>query len=89
MSDSRTFPEILYPSQFDRYCFDFERQFGLDGEGMRQDAVDFAEKTGGEIYTQVDSARGIIYERGLHYVNSTGIYHVVKKNGYNPIRGGE
>lgn len=41
-------------------------------------ARDYAEKTGGRIYTQVDGDTDRIYSKGVHYVNRTGIYAVIK-----------
>ncbi len=42
-------------------------------------AKGYAEKTRGEIYTQVDGDEDVVYSKGIHYVNRTGIYAVLKK----------
>jgi hypothetical protein len=41
-------------------------------------AWSYAKKTHGEIYTQVDGDDDVVYSKGLHYVNRTGIYAVIK-----------
>lgn len=41
-------------------------------------AHDYAKKTGGQIYTQVDGDDDVLYSKGIHYVNRTGVYAVVK-----------
>ncbi|MEM3143170.1 MAG: hypothetical protein QXW91_00875 [Candidatus Nitrosotenuis sp.] len=38
----------------------------------------YAKKTDGQIYTQVDGDIDVVYSKGIHYVNKTGIYAVIK-----------
>jgi hypothetical protein len=41
-------------------------------------AASYAKRTRGQIYTQVDGDEDVVYSRGIHYVNRTGTYAVVK-----------
>lgn len=41
-------------------------------------AKKYSEKMKGHIYTQVDSDGGILYSKGIRFVNRTGMYAVVK-----------
>lgn len=41
-------------------------------------AWSYAEKTCGQIYTQIDGDIDVVYSKGIHYVNRTGIYAVIK-----------
>ena len=41
-------------------------------------AKNYAEKDKGQIYTQVDGDADVVYSKGIHYVNRTGIYAVIK-----------
>jgi len=43
----------------------------------RNQAVKWAKKTGGQIYTQVDAGMDRVYVKGLAVVNRTGVYIVV------------
>lgn len=38
----------------------------------------YAKKSNGQIYTQVDGDDDVVYSKGIHYVNRTGQYAVVK-----------
>lgn len=42
-------------------------------------AKDYSDKTKGHIYTQIDGDGGIMYSRGIRFVNRTGIYGVIKR----------
>jgi len=41
-------------------------------------ADSYAKKMQGQIYTQVDGDTDVVYSKGIHYVNRTGIYAVIK-----------
>lgn len=41
-------------------------------------ALNYTKEAGGQIYTQVDGDNDVVYSRGVHYVNRTGIYAVIK-----------
>jgi hypothetical protein len=41
-------------------------------------AYGYAKKTNGQIYTQVDGDTDVVYSKGIHYVNRTGVYAVIK-----------
>jgi hypothetical protein len=73
MSDKN---KIEYPDEltFDQIeCYKALRIF----EDLKK-AKGYAEKTGGQIYTQVDGDTDRIYSKGIHYVNRTGMYAVIK-----------
>lgn len=38
----------------------------------------YSKKISGQIYTQVDGDTDVVYSKGIHYVNRTGVYAVVK-----------
>ena len=73
MSDKN---KIEYPDEltFDQIeCYRALRIF----EDLKK-ARGYAEKAGGQIYTQVDGYTDRTYSKGIHYVNRTGIYAVIK-----------
>lgn len=73
MSDKN---RIEYPDEltFDQIeCYKALRIF----EDLKK-ARGYAEKTSGQIYTQVDGDTDRIYSKGIHYVNRTGMYAVIK-----------
>jgi hypothetical protein len=73
MSDKNKI-EYPYELTFDQIeCYKALRIF----EDLKK-ASGYAGKTGGQIYTQVDGDTDRIYSKGIHYVNRTGIYAVVK-----------
>ena len=86
----KEYPVELTISEFDSISWAADDQFGLDdprhNDEIARDVLKFAKKTGGQIYTQVDSdddkGDGTLYSRGLRVVNRTGIYWVVKLEGY-------
>ena len=41
-------------------------------------AKKYAQKIGGQVYTQVDGDTDRLYSKGIRYVNRTGIYAVIK-----------
>ena len=68
--------KIEYPDEltFDQIeCYKALRIF----EDLKK-ARGYAEKTGGQIYTQVDGDTDRLYSKGIRYVNRTGIYAVIK-----------
>lgn len=76
------YPEELSLDEFDSMKWDEEKQFGLDDNRhnslIQDDVEEYAEKTGGQIYTQVEEEGYIYYQRGLQWVNRTGIWEVVR-----------
>jgi hypothetical protein len=42
-----------------------------------KNAWNYAEKTRGQIHTQVDGDTDVVYSKGIHYVNRTGVYAVI------------
>ena len=76
------YPEEITPEEFDSTKWDFAKQFGLDDDRptnqIVQQVKEFAQKTGGQIYTQVDGETDRVYSRGLRFVNRTGLYEIVK-----------
>lgn len=70
----RDYPDQLTIRQADRFK-DFESFYELE------EAMAYAAKTGGQVYTQVDSGGDYpdrLYSKGVHLVNRTGVYIVVK-----------
>jgi len=68
------YPDQLTIRQSGRYK-NFESFYELD------EAKAFAKRTRGQIYTQVDSGSDYpdrLYSKGIHFVNRTGVYIVVK-----------
>ncbi len=82
----KEYPEELTPEEFDSTKWDFAKQFGLDDDRptnqIVQQVKEFAQKTSGQIYTQVDGDTDRVYSRGLRFVNRTGLYEIVKLEGY-------
>lgn len=82
----KEYPEELTFEEFDSIKWEFAKQFGLDDDRpidqIVQEIKEFAQKTGGQIYTQVDGETDRVYSRGLRFVNGTGLYEVVKLEGH-------
>lgn len=83
----KKYPEELTFDEFDSIKWDLELQFGLDDDDVSADQIvrqvkEFAQKIDGQIYTQVDGETERVYSRGLRFVNRTGLYEVVKLEGY-------
>jgi len=83
----KEYPEGPTPEEFDSIKWDLERQFGLDDDDMTADQIvgqvkEFAQKNGGQIYTQVDGETQRVYSRGLRFANRTGLYEVVRLEEY-------
>jgi hypothetical protein len=80
------YPDELTFDQFDMLKWDDEKQFGLsDDRALHEIAKDvrtYAQVTGGQIYTQIDGEEDRVYARGMHLVNRTGIWWVVKMKGF-------
>ena len=81
----RKYPYVITTTQFDDIDWDFTKQFGLDDDRpnneIANDVLEFAKKTGYQIYTQVDGHRNVVYAKGLRFVNRTGLYEVVYVSG--------
>lgn len=81
----REYPEELTFDEFDDMPWDSAKQFGLNDNRelseIVKDVLAFAEKTKGQIYTQVDGDEDRIYSRGMQFVNRTGLWEVVKIKG--------
>jgi hypothetical protein len=73
MSDKNKieYPDEMTCDQMGRY-----KTFRIFQDAKR--AMGYAEKAHGEIYTQVDGDIDVVYSKGIHYVNRTGIYAVIK-----------
>jgi hypothetical protein len=70
----KDYPDELTIRQADRFK-DFESFYELE------EAKGYAERTGGQIYTQVDSGSDYpdrLYSKGIRFVNRTGVYIVVR-----------
>lgn len=82
----KEYPEELTFDEFDSIKWDSAKQFGYDDDRpigqIAQDVKEYAERTGGQIYSQVDADSEVVYSRGLRFVNRTGRYEVVKLEGY-------
>lgn len=81
----KQYPDELTLDEFDEMFYTGKakvRQFGLDKEADVQDVLKYAKKIGGQIYTQVDGEKDRMYSKGPRFVNRTGIYEVVKLEGY-------
>ncbi|MDE1813817.1 MAG: hypothetical protein KGH87_01100 [Thaumarchaeota archaeon] len=76
------YPDELTLDEFDDMPWIKNKQFGLDWQANIKEMKKYAEKIGGQIYTQVDGDNGKMYSKGLRFVNRTGIYEVVKLDGY-------
>lgn len=79
--------EELTFDEFDDEPWRETKQFGVDDKyedeplSKVMDAVKkYHNENGGTIYTQVDSDSGErVYVKGLHHVNATGVFEVVRK----------
>jgi hypothetical protein len=82
----KEYPEELTFDEFDSIKWDSAKQFGYDDDRstglIAQEVKEYAEKTGGQIYSQVDAESEVVYARGLRFVNRTGLYEVVRLEGY-------
>ena len=81
----KQYPDELTLDEFDEMFYTGKakvRQFGLDKEADVQDVLKYARKIDGQIYTQVDGDKDRMYSKGLRFVNRTGLYEVVKLEGY-------
>ncbi|MDH2906548.1 MAG: hypothetical protein PXX83_00425 [Candidatus Nitrosotalea sp.] len=76
------YPDELTLDEFDDMPWIKNKQFGLDRQANIEEIKKYAEKISGQIYTQVDGDSGRMYSKGLRFVNRTGIYEVVKLDGY-------
>lgn len=79
------FPDTLTFDQFDKMGWE-SKQFGLDDSRhdskIAKDVFNYAKKTGGQIYTQVDGDRDRVYSKGLRFVNRVGLWEVVTGQPY-------
>ena len=85
MEPPKPYPDELSLDEFDGMFYTGKakaKQFGLEKEADVQEVVQYAKKIGGQIYTQVDGDEDRMYSKGLRFVNRTGIYEVVKLDGY-------
>lgn len=85
MEPPKPYPDELSLDEFDEMFYTGKakaKQFGLEKEADVQEVVQYAKKIGGQIYTQVDGDEDRMYSKGLRFVNRTGIYEVVKLDGY-------
>lgn len=71
MPDKIEYPEEVNCDQIERY-----KTFEIFDDLMK--AKGYAEKNKGQIYTQVDGDKDVVYSKGIHYVSRTGIYAVIK-----------
>ncbi|MGI0060912.1 MAG: hypothetical protein ACREBA_00495 [Nitrosotalea sp.] len=81
----KPYPDELTLDEFDEMFYTGKakaKQFGLDKDANIQEVREYAKKTGGQIYTQVDGDQDRMYSKGLRFVNRTGIYEVVNLEGY-------
>lgn len=76
------YPDELTLDEFDDTPWIKNKQFGLDRQANIEEIKKYAEKTNGQIYTQVDGDNDRMYSKGLRLANRTGIYEVVKLDGY-------
>ena len=75
----KDYPEVLTLDESDR--FENFETFTKE-EDNRKTAIEFAKKVSGIVYTQVDGDYGsVVYDRGFHIVNRTGVYAVAWKPG--------
>lgn len=65
------YPDEMTCDQMGRY-----KTFEIFDDLMK--AKNFAEKNKGQIYTQVGGDEDVVYSKGIHYVNRTGRYAVIK-----------
>lgn len=87
LQGDENYPEELTFDQFDKISWDYDQQFGLDDDKDMTPAEieEFANKIGGKVYTQVDGENDRVYVKGLHKINRTGIYEVVRREPYNGL----
>lgn len=78
----KSYPDELTFDEFDDMLWTREKQFGLEEQANIEEIKKYAEKISGQIYTQVDGDQDRMYSKGLRFVNRTGIYEVVKLDGY-------
>ena len=78
----KKYPDELTLDEFDDLPWIESKQFGLDRQANIEEIKKYAEKTSGQIYTQVEGDQDRVYSKGLRFVNRTGIYEVVKLDGY-------
>ena len=78
----KSYPDELTFDEFDDMPWIKSKQFGLEVEANIEEIKKYAEKINGQIYTQVDGDQDRMYSKGLRFVNRTGIYEVVKLDGY-------
>ena len=86
MFSKTPYPDELTFDEFDAFGFDFSKQFGLEDDRpnglIAADVKKYADEHNCQIYTQVDGDKDCVYSRGLRFVNRTGLYEVVRKDGY-------
>lgn len=70
-NDKIEYPDELTCDQMGRY-----KTFRIFQDARKADI--YAKKIHGQIYTQVDGDTDVVYSKGIHYVNRTGVYGVVK-----------
>ena len=71
LEEDESYPEELSLGEMDELVSEvFD---GLDK------AIEYVKEHGGQVYTQVDGEKDRMYTRGVHVVNRTGMYAVVKK----------
>ena len=78
----KKYPDELTLDEFDDMLWTGEKQFGLEKDANIDEIKKYAKKIDGQIYTQVDGEEDRVYSKGLRFVNRTGIYEVVKLDGY-------
>ncbi len=85
---NESYRETLNMDQFDDMPWIESKQFGVDDKWEDESIADtakavqkYADKINGIVYTQIDNEDEpghISYERGMHLVNRTGVFEVVK-----------
>lgn len=45
-------------------------------------ALNYTKEISGQIYTQIDGDNDVVYSKGVHYVNRTGVYMLSSKLRY-------
>ncbi|SMH71300.1 hypothetical protein [Candidatus Nitrosotalea okcheonensis] len=78
----KKYPDEMTLDEFDEMPWIKSKQFGLDRQASIEEIKKYAEKISGQIYTQVDGDQDRMYSKGLRFVNRTGIYEVVRLDGY-------
>lgn len=83
---NKKYPDELSFDQFDDIQWKTAKQFGLydnrHNSKISKSVLKFANKSGGQIYSQVDGETDRLYSKGLRFVNRTGIYEVVTLEGF-------